>query len=78
VLEILQADTAAVLLTDESSDVVGHGLRAAVVMGGLRSALRSYALLGITPDEVLGYRPQGAALRDRTDGAHARSRSPPP
>jgi phosphoserine phosphatase RsbU/P len=34
-------------------DVVGHGLHAAVVMGRLRSALRSYALLGVTPDEVL-------------------------
>lgn len=36
-----------------TGDVVGHGLRAAVVMGRLRSALRSYALLGVTPDEVL-------------------------
>jgi serine phosphatase RsbU (regulator of sigma subunit) len=36
-----------------TGDVVGHGLRAAVVMGRLRSALRSYALLGVGPDEVL-------------------------
>ena len=34
-------------------DVVGHGLRAAVVMGRLRSALRAYALLEVTADEVL-------------------------
>jgi serine phosphatase RsbU (regulator of sigma subunit) len=36
-----------------TGDVVGHGLRAAVVMGRLRSALRSYALLEVTPDELL-------------------------
>ena len=34
-------------------DVAGHGLRAAVVMGRIRSALRAYALLGSGPDEVL-------------------------
>jgi serine phosphatase RsbU (regulator of sigma subunit)/anti-sigma regulatory factor (Ser/Thr protein kinase) len=34
-------------------DVVGHGLRAAVVMGRLRSALRSYALEGGDPGTVL-------------------------
>lgn len=34
-------------------DVVGHGLRAAVVMGRLRSALRAYALEGGDPAEVL-------------------------
>jgi anti-sigma regulatory factor (Ser/Thr protein kinase)/putative methionine-R-sulfoxide reductase with GAF domain len=34
-------------------DVVGHGLRAAVVMGRLRSALRAYALDGGDPAEVL-------------------------
>jgi len=34
-------------------DVVGHGLRAAVVMGRLRSALRAYALEGGGPAEVL-------------------------
>jgi phosphoserine phosphatase RsbU/P len=34
-------------------DVVGHGLTAAVVMGRVRSALRSYALLGGGPAEVL-------------------------
>jgi serine phosphatase RsbU (regulator of sigma subunit)/anti-sigma regulatory factor (Ser/Thr protein kinase) len=34
-------------------DVVGHGLRAAVVMGRLRSALRAYALEGGDPSEVL-------------------------
>jgi serine phosphatase RsbU (regulator of sigma subunit) len=36
-----------------AGDVAGHGLRAAVVMGRIRSALRAYALLGVTPDEVL-------------------------
>jgi serine phosphatase RsbU (regulator of sigma subunit) len=36
-----------------TGDVVGHGLRAAVVMGRLRSALRSYALLEVTPGELL-------------------------
>jgi len=34
-------------------DVAGHGLRAAVVMGRIRSALRAYALLGIGPERVL-------------------------
>jgi hypothetical protein len=34
-------------------DVVGHGLNAAVVMGRVRSALRSYALLGGGPAQVL-------------------------
>ena len=35
------------------SDVAGHGLRAAVVMGRLRSALRAYAIDYIDPAEVL-------------------------
>jgi serine phosphatase RsbU (regulator of sigma subunit) len=39
-------------------DVAGHGLRSAVVMGRVRSALRAYALVGAGPDEVL-------ALTDR-------------
>jgi len=34
-------------------DVVGHGLRAAVVMGRLRSTLRSYAFEAHAPEEVL-------------------------
>jgi phosphoserine phosphatase RsbU/P len=34
-------------------DVAGHGLQAAVIMGRLRSAVRSYALLGWSPEEVL-------------------------
>jgi phosphoserine phosphatase RsbU/P len=34
-------------------DVVGHGMRAALVMGRLRSSLRSYALEEHPPDEVL-------------------------
>jgi phosphoserine phosphatase RsbU/P len=36
-----------------TGDVVGHGLQPAVVMGRLRAALRSYALLGMTPEDVL-------------------------
>jgi serine phosphatase RsbU (regulator of sigma subunit) len=36
-----------------TGDVAGHGLRAAVVMGRVRSALRSYALLGRAPEDVL-------------------------
>jgi hypothetical protein len=39
-------------------DVAGHGLRSAIIMGRIRSALRAYALLGRGPDEVL-------ALTDR-------------
>jgi hypothetical protein len=34
-------------------DVAGHGLRAAVVMGRIRTALRAYALLGLPPEKVL-------------------------
>jgi serine phosphatase RsbU (regulator of sigma subunit) len=34
-------------------DVAGHGLNAAVVMGRVKSAVRSYALLGVSPEEVL-------------------------
>jgi putative methionine-R-sulfoxide reductase with GAF domain len=34
-------------------DVVGHGLKSAIVMGRIRSAIRAYALLGRGPDEVL-------------------------
>ncbi len=34
-------------------DVVGHGLRAAVVMGQLRTAFRAYALLGTSPADTL-------------------------
>ena len=36
-----------------AGDVAGHGLHAAVVMGRVRSALRSYALLSSDPAEVL-------------------------
>jgi serine phosphatase RsbU (regulator of sigma subunit) len=34
-------------------DVAGHGIRASVVMGRIRSALRAYSLLGWPPEEVL-------------------------
>jgi phosphoserine phosphatase RsbU/P len=34
-------------------DVTGHGLKAATIMGRLRSAMRAYALLGRGPAEVL-------------------------
>ncbi|HUC15063.1 MAG TPA: PP2C family protein-serine/threonine phosphatase, partial [Acidimicrobiales bacterium] len=36
-----------------TGDVAGHGLRGAVIMGRLSSTLRSYALLGLSPAEVL-------------------------
>ncbi|HEX3336504.1 MAG TPA: GAF domain-containing SpoIIE family protein phosphatase [Jatrophihabitans sp.] len=36
-----------------TGDVAGHGLNAAVVMGRVKSALRSYALVADTPDKVL-------------------------
>ena len=36
-------------------DVAGHGLHGAVVMGRVRSSLRSYALLGGTPADVLAH-----------------------
>ncbi|HEY0871159.1 MAG TPA: GAF domain-containing SpoIIE family protein phosphatase [Acidothermaceae bacterium] len=36
-----------------TGDVAGHGLHAAVVMGRVRSALRSYALLSSDPAQVL-------------------------
>lgn len=36
-----------------TGDVAGHGMHAAVVMGRVRSALRSYALLSDEPAEVL-------------------------
>jgi serine phosphatase RsbU (regulator of sigma subunit) len=36
-----------------AGDVAGHGLRSAVVMGRVRSALRAYALLSTDPAEVL-------------------------
>jgi sigma-B regulation protein RsbU (phosphoserine phosphatase) len=49
--DVFQLDNGDVWIV--TGDVVGHGLRAAVVMGRLRSALRSYALLGVAPDEVL-------------------------
>jgi hypothetical protein len=36
-----------------TGDVAGHGLRGAVIMGRISSTLRSYALLGLSPAEVL-------------------------
>jgi anti-sigma regulatory factor (Ser/Thr protein kinase) len=36
-----------------TGDVMGHGLQPAIVMGRLRGALRAYALLGMTPEDVL-------------------------
>ncbi|MEY9845445.1 SpoIIE family protein phosphatase [Streptacidiphilus sp. MAP5-3] len=35
-------------------DVVGHGINAAVAMGRLRTATRTFAALDLPPDEVLG------------------------
>jgi putative methionine-R-sulfoxide reductase with GAF domain len=34
-------------------DVAGHGMNAAVIMGRVRSALRSYALLGTSPEQAM-------------------------
>ena len=59
VREILDADTAAVLLLDSSgrqliaTAVAGSGLSAAVIMGRIRSALRAYALEFPSPADVL-------------------------
>jgi putative methionine-R-sulfoxide reductase with GAF domain/anti-sigma regulatory factor (Ser/Thr protein kinase) len=36
-----------------TGDVVGHGLRPAIIMGRLRSTLRAYALLRMSPEDVL-------------------------
>jgi anti-sigma regulatory factor (Ser/Thr protein kinase)/putative methionine-R-sulfoxide reductase with GAF domain len=36
-----------------TGDVAGHGLNPAIVMGRLRSTLRAYALLGLSPEDVL-------------------------
>ena len=36
-------------------DVVGHGVDAATLMGGLRNALHAYALEGYTPSEYVRY-----------------------
>jgi serine phosphatase RsbU (regulator of sigma subunit) len=54
--DLFQLDDGAIWLV--VGDVAGHGLRAATVMGRLRSTIRAYALLGRGPDEVL-------ALTDR-------------
>jgi serine phosphatase RsbU (regulator of sigma subunit) len=35
-------------------DVVGHGINAAVAMGRLRTAIRTFSALDLPPDEVLG------------------------
>ncbi|MEU8773756.1 SpoIIE family protein phosphatase [Streptomyces sp. NPDC048606] len=35
-------------------DVQGHGVAAAATMGQLRSAVRAFALTGLTPDQVMG------------------------
>ena len=36
-----------------AGDVVGHGLQPAIIMGRLRSTLRAYALLRMSPEDVL-------------------------
>jgi anti-sigma regulatory factor (Ser/Thr protein kinase)/putative methionine-R-sulfoxide reductase with GAF domain len=36
-----------------TGDITGHGLNPAITMGRLRSAMRAYALLGMTPEDVL-------------------------
>ena len=49
--DAIQLPTAGVGLV--VGDVVGHGVRAAAVMGQLRNALRAYALDGTRPAEVM-------------------------
>jgi serine phosphatase RsbU (regulator of sigma subunit) len=36
-----------------TGDVAGHGLNAAVIMGRVKSALRAYTMLGVSPEEVV-------------------------
>lgn len=36
-----------------TGDIAGHGLNPAIIMGRLRSAMRAYALLGMSPEDVL-------------------------
>ena len=36
-----------------TGDITGHGLNPAIIMGRLRSAMRAYALLGMSPEDVL-------------------------
>jgi PAS domain S-box-containing protein len=50
--DALELDAARVAVV--VGDVVGHGLRAAAVMGQLRNAFRAYALLGSSPAETFG------------------------
>ncbi len=53
-------------------DVMGRGLRAAVAMGELRTAVRTLALLDLEPAEVLGYLDEIA--RGLSDPAAGRTR----
>jgi len=46
-------------------DVVGHGPRAAAVMGQLRNACRAYALLGSSPAETFEHLDRLLAVEDR-------------
>jgi anti-sigma regulatory factor (Ser/Thr protein kinase) len=48
-------------------DVMGRGVRAAAVMGQMRSALRSYAVEGLSPGQVLD---RLAAFTDVMEGDH--------
>jgi serine phosphatase RsbU (regulator of sigma subunit)/PAS domain-containing protein/anti-sigma regulatory factor (Ser/Thr protein kinase) len=49
-------------------DVVGHGLRAAVTMGRLRTAVYVYASLDLPPDEILAHLDELADRIDRGEG----------
>ncbi|MER5863010.1 SpoIIE family protein phosphatase [Kitasatospora sp. NPDC002040] len=49
-------------------DVVGHGINAAVAMGRLRTAIRTYASLDLPPDEVLGRLDELVAQTDEECG----------
>ncbi|GAA2747293.1 SpoIIE family protein phosphatase [Kitasatospora cinereorecta] len=50
-------------------DVVGHGINAAVAMGRLRTAIRTFSALDLPPDEVLGRLDELVAQADEECGA---------
>jgi serine phosphatase RsbU (regulator of sigma subunit) len=52
-------------------DVVGHGLRAAVTMGRLRTAVQNFAAMDLTPDEVLTQLDDLVARLDRDEAEDA-------
>ncbi|WP_418960159.1 SpoIIE family protein phosphatase [Streptomyces tritici] len=51
-------------------DVVGHGINAAVAMGRLRTAIRTFAALDLPPEEMLGRLDELVAQTDEECGGH--------